>query len=66
MRNTLQNAALLILKAGGRSNNHWPSEGKISPQIFSCVKKYVILCGVIVIVLAIGPKFRGFKPGRER
>jgi hypothetical protein len=27
---------------------------------------FVVLDGVMVIVLAIGPKVRGFRPGRER
>jgi hypothetical protein len=35
-------------------------------KVSTAFKYVVVLGGVMVTVLAIGPKVRGFKPGRER
>jgi hypothetical protein len=52
------------------SNNITPPYYCLIPHIiiFKCriYTVYVVLSGVVVIVLAIRPKVRGFKPGRER
>jgi hypothetical protein len=51
--------------------SHYDQEGLLFPLLYlpflsPLVSTHVVLSGVMVIVLAIGPKVCGFKPSQER